>query len=313
MQKKWNSIRLEFKTSPTSEDWETFTAMLGTCLSIEGIQEGESPEGTTWDDQIKDVRIFFSQPDEEHPIRLQDAEEVIRDFAQRFLPGAEFTTEQEEFPDQDWGQNWKEYFHLMRIADQLYVGPPWESDLPPDAPEGARVIQIEPGQAFGTGSHETTQLCLQSLEKLDLEGKTVFDLGAGSGILGIGAIFLGAKSIIAVEYDPVCEENFYINADLNGTRDRMTFICTDKPSEARQIAADKGINAPDLILCNMLSERFYPLLNQLRAFNIPLLLSGFLVSEEKQVLSALEREDFQVQEKYDLVEWMAFHCVPRQG
>ena len=120
--------------------------------------------------------------------------------------------------EEDWANNWKIYYKPLKIGERLLVRPSWEALS--DA-EGRTVLSLDPGMAFGTGSHHTTRMCLQYLEKTVKEGDMLLDLGCGSGILSIAGVLLGAKSALAVDIDPIAEKIAYENAEINGVlRDR---------------------------------------------------------------------------------------------
>lgn len=118
-------------------------------------------------------------------------------------------------PDEDWSQTWRQFFKPRRVGARFVIRPTWE---PFEAGEGDVEIVLDPGQAFGTGDHPTTRLCLELLEQLELRGKRVADVGCGSGILSIGALKLGAESVDAVDIDPVSVQVALENAALNGVR-----------------------------------------------------------------------------------------------
>ncbi|MDP4134056.1 MAG: 50S ribosomal protein L11 methyltransferase, partial [Bacillota bacterium] len=108
--------------------------------------------------------------------------------------------ETEAVKDEDWANNWKKYYKPLRIGDHIIIKPTWEDFL---SGEGDVVVELDPGMAFGTGSHASTHMCLEFLEKTVKKGDTVLDIGTGSGILGIAALKLGAKSVTAVDIDPL--------------------------------------------------------------------------------------------------------------
>ncbi|RYG37805.1 50S ribosomal protein L11 methyltransferase [bacterium] len=116
------------------------------------------------------------------------------------------------YEEKDWENEWKKYFHPRRIGRRFVIQPSWETE---PAEAGDLVIVLDPGQAFGTGDHPTTRLCLELLEETDIEGLDVADVGCGSGILSIGAVMLGAKSVVANDIDPVAVEVAKENAARN--------------------------------------------------------------------------------------------------
>ena len=135
--------------------------------------------------------------------------------------------------DADWENNWKAFYKPMEIGERLMVVPEWE-----EAKSGGRVtVRLNPGLTFGTGSHASTQLCLEGVEEHTVPGRDVLDLGCGSGILSIAALCLGAKSAVAVDIDPKAVDVAYENAALNGIgRDRYTV-------RAGNVLSDRGLVA----------------------------------------------------------------------
>lgn len=132
--------------------------------------------------------------------------------------------------DEDWANNWKAYYKPLKIGSRLLVRPSWESLA--DA-EGRTVLSLDPGMAFGTGSHHTTRMCLEYLEKIIKNGDALLDLGCGSGILSIAGVLLGAKAALAVDIDPIAEKIAYENAELNGVgRDRYEVRIGDVLTDA---------------------------------------------------------------------------------
>ena len=127
--------------------------------------------------------------------------------------GIEYSIQIDDCATEDWVNNWKQYFHPMPIGEKLLIRPTWEDEY--DA-GGRKVLHIEPGLAFGTGSHPTTKLCLETLEKYIDENSTVLDIGCGSGILSIASLLLGAKNAFGVDIDSLAVKTAQANALENG-------------------------------------------------------------------------------------------------
>ena len=122
--------------------------------------------------------------------------------------------------EDEWAHAWKQYFKPLRVSERLTIKPTWE-EYTPSSPDEA-IIELDPGMAFGTGTHPTTALCLRALEKNITGGEEVIDVGTGSGILAVGAMLLGAKSVLALDLDPVAVESARDNVQLNRLADQIT-------------------------------------------------------------------------------------------
>lgn len=122
--------------------------------------------------------------------------------------------------EEEWAHAWKQYFKPLRVSERLTIKPTWEEYTPVSADE--KIIEIDPGMAFGTGTHPTTALCLRALEKQISGGEEVIDVGTGSGILAVGAVLLGAKSVLALDLDPVAVESARENVALNQLQEAVT-------------------------------------------------------------------------------------------
>lgn len=133
----------------------------------------------------------------------------------------------EQLEDKDWVREWMDNFHPMKFGERLWICPSWRDVPDPDAVN----VMLDPGLAFGTGTHPTTALCLTWLDGLDLVGKTVVDFGCGSGILSLAALKLGAKEVIGIDIDPQALQASLENAKRNGVEDRLSlFLPKDQPT-----------------------------------------------------------------------------------
>lgn len=149
----------------------------------------------------------------------------------------------QEIKEEDWENSWKEYFHATKIGDRIVIKPSWEDYAPK---EGEVVLELDPGMAFGTGTHHTTSMCLRLLEGLVQEGQEIFDIGTGSGVLSIAAAKLGAEKILAVDYDDLAVRIAKENIAVNHTENIIT---------ARQGDLFKGIEGEaDLIIANIIAD-----------------------------------------------------------
>ena len=187
----------------------------------------------------------------------------------------------EYLEDRDWSQEWKQHFKPKKCGDRLWICPSWMD--PPD-PKAIN-LHLDPGLAFGTGSHPTTHLCLNWLDRQDLENKVVIDFGCGSGILGIAALLLGAKKVIAVDNDPQALISSQNNAGLNGIAE--TQLITYLP---HQVPLD--IKA-DLVVANILAEpliELAPILCAMSHDNCHLCLAGLLEAQIKDVAAPYSKE-----------------------
>jgi ribosomal protein L11 methyltransferase len=237
--------------------------------------------------------------------------ETAAELAVRIL-GDGTRTEARVGPAIDWAANWRQYFHARPVTDTLWVGPP-EERASPLVPPGALFLVIEPGSAFGTGTHETTQGCLELLEGVARSGgamEAVLDMGTGSGILAIAAAKLGARLVVGVERDDVAESNFRENARLNGCEGALRYVAGDGVGAGLAALHAAGAGPPDLVLCNMLSNEFDALLAPLRALERPLILSGFLREEERPVGERLAQTGWSVRKRLAVGDWLACLVVP---
>lgn len=187
---------------------------------------------------------------------VTDDEDGHKQLAQ-YMEGIDCEYTAVSLTDNDWAYSWQKYYKPMTIGKRLYVVPEWEREKP--VPEGRVPFYLNPGLTFGTGSHASTQLCLEGVEEHTKEGDLVLDLGCGSGILSIAALVLGAKEAIAVDIDPKAVDVAYENAALNGIgKDRYTV-------RAGNVIADRGLanelaqNRYPLVLANIVADVIIPL------------------------------------------------------
>ena len=211
--------------------------------------------------------------------------------------------------DNDWAYSWQKYYKPLEIGKRLYVVPEWEKDKP--VPEGRVPFYLNPGLTFGTGSHASTQLCLEGVEEHTAAGLPVLDLGCGSGILSIAALCLGASNAIAVDIDPKAVDVAYENAALNGIgKDRYLVRAGNVISDAG-LAAELAQNKYHLVLANIVADVIIPLSAQvpgLLAEDGVFLCSGIIDTRAHEVEAALQKNGLTITRKREKNGWVALEA-----
>jgi ribosomal protein L11 methylase PrmA len=284
--------------------WEVFCA-----LAMEAGAAGFEEEPATGEGVPERARFGF-EVGESSDVRAYPALEAVAELARRTLGEAGLVLTPAVEPAVDWVARWREWFHAALVTPTLWVGPPEERET---APQGALYVAIEPGSAFGTGTHATTRACLVLLERLVRRTgpvRCVLDAGTGSGILCAAARLLGCEQAIGFERDPLAEDNFRLTMELNGCAAGVLFVPADDVARARACWEAAGWPGPELVLCNMLSSEFDGLLGALRLLERPLLLSGFLCEESAAVAARLAETGWRVVERLELDGWEAWRAEP---
>ena len=199
--------------------------------------------------------------------------------------------------DEDWSEVWKKFYKPFKAGKNLVVKPTWETYEPQ---EGDRIIEIDPGMAFGSGTHETTGMCLELLEETLQGGETVIDVGTGSGILAIGAAMLGAKDILAIDIDPTAVKVAQENIEHNGLADRITAI------EGNLL--DKTDMTCDLCVANIIADVICFFAKPLTNHIVPggkFICSGIIKEREQDVVNALNDAQYEIIEIRRKGEWVA--------
>jgi ribosomal protein L11 methyltransferase len=206
--------------------------------------------------------------------------------------------------EEDWSSSWKQHWHPQDIGDRLLINPAW---LPMPENSERLIIKLDPGVAFGTGNHATTQLCLESLEmRLSDEQQAsnivIADIGCGSGILSIGALLLGAKKAYAVDTDPLAVESTISNRTLNSVNPERLLTAEGSVDVLAELIEEPV----DGIVCNILADVIIELIPSMTALVKPktwAIFSGILVEQCKSVADALEKNGWIVATLWKRKEW----------
>lgn len=241
-------------------------------------------------DRTKGVVHVYVSP-EENPA------EAIAFLRERYrAEGITYSLDTAGCEEEDWINNWKKYFHPIPVGEKLLIRPAWEKIA---GAEGRTVLHLEPGLAFGTGTHETTRLCLQLLERYVFPGCTVLDVGCGSGILAIAALLLGAEKAIGVDIDELAVKTAAENARLNGVDSRFTAICGN--------LTEKVTGKYHIVVANIVADVIMTLTGDVEQYMYPdtvYLMSGIIDTRLDDVLQAVESK-FEVIERLEEKGWVA--------
>lgn len=214
-----------------------------------------------------------------------------------------------ETEDKDWINNWKEFFHPFRLEDNIVIQPTWTEIA--DAKEDDIVIHIDPGTAFGTGSHETTKLCISNLKKyIQTDGSTdVMDAGCGSGILSIIALKLGARKVYGIDIDELAVKASKENLALNDILEEKYTIVQGNVIEDKEFAQSvASIGKYDIVVANILADVIIPLSAEIRPFmkeNGVFITSGIIDMKEQAVKDALLQNGFEIIDVTHMGEWVS--------
>lgn len=203
--------------------------------------------------------------------------------------------------EEDWSTAWKKYYHPTKIGKRLVVVPCWEEyALSNDEVQ----VTLDPGMAFGTGTHETTRLCMQLLEDCVKADTTMLDIGTGSGILAITALLLGAKQAVGVDIDELSVKVAQENADLNKVGEKIELVCGD--------LTEKISGTYDVVCANIVADVIIRLSKDVKTFmnqDSVLLVSGIIDERCDEVVVALQQANLNIVEKIEENGWVAMKCT----
>ena len=310
---KWNQFRL--KTTTEAED--IVSSMLAD-LGIEGVQIEDKIPLTQSDKEQMFVDILPDMPEDDGCAYLTfyldeevDKHEMLLKVRQEleemrsYLNVGDCTIEESQTEDVDWVNNWKQYFHQFYIDDILVI-PSWENVEAKDSDK--MVIHIDPGTAFGTGMHETTQLCIRQLKKYVTEDTEILDVGCGSGILGMLALKFGAKHSVGTDLDPCAIDATYENMDNNGISRDQYEVMIGNIIDDKEVQDKVGYEKYDIVAANILADVLGPLtpviIHQLKKGGI-YITSGIIEDKEEVVVEAVKKAGLEVLEVNHQGEWVS--------
>lgn len=310
---KWN--RFTVKTKTEAEDIVISTLAE---VGIEGVEIQDKqplteedkaqmfvdimPEGPA-DDGIAYLNFYLEEDADKEAI-LKDVRETLDDL-KNFMDIGEATIEESQTEDKDWINNWKQYFHQFYVDDILIV-PSWEEVKAED--KDKMILHIDPGTAFGTGMHETTQLVIRQLKKYVTPDTEMLDVGTGSGILGIVALKLGAKHVLGTDLDPCAVPAVAENKEANQIVDETFDMVIGNIIDDKAIQDQAGYEKYDIVTANILADVLIPLtpviVNQMKkgAYYIT---SGILDVKEEVVVEAVKAAGLTVVEVTHQGEWVS--------
>lgn len=303
--KSWIEISVEGDTETTEAICEVFQKHDTNGISIEEIDIAEElrtgPQSLT---PNKPVLIKTYIQNDRHSDALK--EKIYSDIQYFSMIRPIKLVGEKIIQEDDWAENWKRFFHPHKIGENIVIVPTWEEYR---SKEGELIIKLDPGMAFGTGLHPSTQLCLSQAERWISDNDAVLDFGVGSGILSIAVAGFGATNIIGVDIDPVAVKTAKQNVELNGYSDRVTVIENASPVAAIDILKDK-MEKPgfDLILANITADILIQNCNDLLAaldLNGILIGAGILQEQITEVTYFFMEQGFRLIDIVSEGEWRA--------
>lgn len=310
---KWNKFRL--KTTTEAED--IVSSMLAD-LGINGVQIEDKVPLTAADKEQMFVDIlpeieaddgiaylsFYLEPGADTEAILADVRRELEGMS-AYVNVGECVIEESETEDVDWVNNWKQYFHQFYVDDILII-PSWEDVKPEDSDK--MVIHIDPGTAFGTGMHETTQLCIRQIRKFVTPETRILDVGCGSGILGMLALKFGAKHSVGTDLDPCAIDATYENMEVNGICREQYEVMIGNIIDDKAVQDKAGYECYDIVVANILADVLVGLtpviVNQLKKGGI-YITSGIIDDKEQTVVDAVKAAGLEVLEVTYQGEWVS--------
>ena len=311
---KWNKYTLKTRTEA-----EDLISSMMQDAGIEGIEIEDKVPLSQRDKEQMFVDIlpdapeddgvayisFYLEPEDDQAQMLERVREGLDEIRSWGVDVGEGTIAASETEDKDWINNWKEFFHQFYV-DDILIKPSWEEVQPVDRDK--LLIQIDPGTAFGTGMHETTQLCIRQLRKYLTPETVLLDVGTGSGILSIISLKLGAKHAVGTDLDPCALEAVKENMEVNGIDPASFEMLIGNIISEKEVQDRVGYGCYDIVVANILAEVLVPLtpviLSQLKPGGI-YITSGIIDDKEDLVVKTVKDCGLTVLEVTHQGEWVS--------
>lgn len=310
---KWNKYTIE-----TTTEAEDFVSSMLSDLGIEGveiednIQLSENDTAKMFIDFLPELPpdngvgkvSFYLDSEADNTQMLEQVKEGLEELRLFVEVGAATITESET-EDVDWINNWKEFFHAFTI-DDILIKPTWEEVQEED--KDKILIEIDPGVSFGTGKHETTQLCIRQLRKYMKDGDEVLDLGCGSGILSIISLKLGAGHVVGTDIDDACLTSTYENMEVNHLPKELGMFYVGNLIDDTNLQEQVGEEKYDIVVANILADVIIPMAPVVPARlkkNGIFITSGIINFKENQVRDAIAATGLEILEITHQGEWVS--------
>ncbi len=261
------------------------------------------------DDGTAKVSCFIDDSFDLDTLKADIVAELTR--LEEFIPVGTKDISLSNTEDKDWINNWKQFFKPFRLYDNIVIKPTWE-ELE-DTKEGDMIVEIDPGIAFGTGSHETTKLCIGQLKKYLKQGDTVFDVGSGSGILSIISVMLGAGFVHGMDIDEVAVRASIENREVNHMTEEQLVLTCGNLLAGDDVAAQMALEVNngekyDIVVANILADVIIPLSGVIRPFlkeDGYFITSGIINMKEEAVKEALLSNGFEIIDVVHMNDWVS--------
>lgn len=290
------------------EDKIPLTALEKEQMFVDILPDGPADDGVAYlsffVEEQEDGSLLVNGEARTRESILEDVQRELDDL-RTFCEIGEGSIVMDETEDIDWINNWKQYFHQFYIDDILVI-PSWEDVKPEDS--GKMTLHIDPGTAFGTGMHETTQLCIRQLKKFVTPETELLDVGTGSGILGILSLMFGAKHVVGTDLDPCAVPAVEDNCANNGIRPEQFSMMIGNIITEKEVQDKVGYEKYDIVVANILADVLVPLtpviLHQLKPGGI-YITSGIIDDKETTVVEAVKAAGLEVLEVTYQGEWVS--------